>query len=1037
MTAMFALLKLNFQARNKRMAGTTPSGSSRREEAHTNKSKTAPNVEPDDLNRIRRQIFGAGGFLALMAFGMGINVTPFQPCGVAIVAWGVLLSVVAAAVASTAGNSLMKLKLAGSIALFNSLGLFSAVILLALDCPWMRRTNSHILIIAASAGAIVYSLKKLFDTWSSQNNIPSAPQVPSAGKSDAVPDEAGSPTGGGWRVLLSVGVQMAAALPLLAFMTYIVPKFVQMARDFGTHLPAATVFAVNATDLAGRYLWLWSALAILLSWAMHRRGGGKWLWRWTAGVAAVAIAWFVVLVAVVIIPMMVYGPQVIHLDSAHSNKAMLQPMTFGPVIEREVVEAIDFDSGKVANSLPESVTKSPDIAMNVLNAVSWMEREGMDAVSEPSGDLKGVGMKAKAVDKDAWDQLTPEQVIATLETNKRETWQELDPNRKTDAERKTPATWVFETREGGKGLLQVLEQTKAGVNVRYKLVQGGATMAAAKPKMRAPQAVTATGSLIDGATSAATAGTTTKWVCWAAVAEADITAVSVGQDVIMTLEAFPQRTFPGRVAYIGNMPVTTQNQVTYETLIDLANPDPKFKVGMSVNVLFSVAQHVGQTNAAAVAKPKITTDQIIVEDLALQMLVAIREKDDNKLKSFATDRIKGWSEALPAFAVEMREHYRQLTGNEAFDLRAVESLVEGNLAAVKCTGPKELNGIYLVLFFVKTDDGWRNQSLRNSPPSTPLAQHLANFKKEVQKEENAAVAAKPAPADGKLRFKPGPAGVATQITLPTKTIMLTRATNQLVGTTSDRRTVNVWSDSTLLPGEKLRQITRLPDGEAVVGDASLFLLYRAGEVGTSTSFSWWFKEADGFGAAEAEAATAQIREHWTKTPLTFGASVPREVFCVTNGRGATLAGSIEFVHTAPQPPDASGRIKATVQVKHFGENISFPGIGFMAKVPDGYELRATSNYGEGHIHSPAGPYGYDATWFPLNFEIRHSPSDRVSWNLQHAPSAKAPSGMNEPAEKFEIILGQPRLILSITNSPDDVFQGFLELVGPEVTTHQP
>jgi hypothetical protein len=139
-------------------------------------------------------------------------------------------------------------------------------------------------------------------------------------------------------------------------------------------------------------------------------------------------------------------------------------------------------------------------------------------------------------------------------------------------------------------------------------------------------------------------------------------------------------------------------------------------------------------------KPAAAADrrnQIAVEDLALQMLVAIREKDDNKLKSFATDRIKGWREALPAFAVEMREHYRQLTGNESFDLRAVKSLVAGNLAAVKCTGPKELNGIYLVLFFVKTDDGWRNHSLRNSPPSTSLAQHFANFKKEIQKEDAA------------------------------------------------------------------------------------------------------------------------------------------------------------------------------------------------------------------------------------------------------------------------------------------------------------
>jgi hypothetical protein len=62
-----------------------------------------------------------------------------------------------------------------------------------------------------------------------------------------------------------------------------------------------------------------------------------------------------------------------------------------------------------------------------------------------------------------------------------------------------------------------------------------------------------------------------------------------------------------------------------------------------------------------------------------------------------------------------------------------ESLVEGDFAAVKCTGPAELEGKYLVLFFAKTDQGWRNCSLRNSPPSTPLRTHLANGLAEMQK----------------------------------------------------------------------------------------------------------------------------------------------------------------------------------------------------------------------------------------------------------------------------------------------------------------
>jgi len=54
---------------------------------------------------------------------------------------------------------------------------------------------------------------------------------------------------------------------------------------------------------------------------------------------------------------------------------------------------------------------------------------------------------------------------------------------------------------------------------------------------------------------------------------------------------------------------------------------------------------------------------------------------------------------------------------------------------VKCTSPKELGGTYLVLFFVKTAEGWRNWSLRNSPPSTPLNEHLKQKPLTVQAAE--------------------------------------------------------------------------------------------------------------------------------------------------------------------------------------------------------------------------------------------------------------------------------------------------------------
>jgi capsular polysaccharide biosynthesis protein len=138
---------------------------------------------------------------------------------------------------------------------------------------------------------------------------------------------------------------------------------------------------------------------------------------------------------------------------------------------------------------------------------------------------------------------------------------------------------------------------------------------------------------------------------------------------------------------------------------------------------------------SAEAEQDNRNEKITVEDLALQMIVAIREKNDAKLKSLASDQVKGWPDALPVFAVELREHFRQFTGNENFDLKTGESLVEGDLAAVRCTGPVELEGKCLVLFFVKTKEGWRNYSLRNSTVGNSLEKHLADLKVAIRKQE--------------------------------------------------------------------------------------------------------------------------------------------------------------------------------------------------------------------------------------------------------------------------------------------------------------
>lgn len=68
------------------------------------------------------------------------------------------------------------------------------------------------------------------------------------------------------------------------------------------------------------------------------------------------------------------------------------------------------------------------------------------------------------------------------------------------------------------------------------------------------------------------------------VAEADVGAVTVDQTVDFTVDAFPFRTFHGKVVQVRNAPITIQNVVTYDTVIGVSNDDLKLKPGMTANV---------------------------------------------------------------------------------------------------------------------------------------------------------------------------------------------------------------------------------------------------------------------------------------------------------------------------------------------------------------------------------------------------------------------------------------------------------------------
>lgn len=68
------------------------------------------------------------------------------------------------------------------------------------------------------------------------------------------------------------------------------------------------------------------------------------------------------------------------------------------------------------------------------------------------------------------------------------------------------------------------------------------------------------------------------------VAESDIGVVKGGQDVEFTVDAYPDTTFKGKVWQIRQAPITVQNVVTYDVVIQVNNRDFKLMPGMTANV---------------------------------------------------------------------------------------------------------------------------------------------------------------------------------------------------------------------------------------------------------------------------------------------------------------------------------------------------------------------------------------------------------------------------------------------------------------------
>ena len=76
----------------------------------------------------------------------------------------------------------------------------------------------------------------------------------------------------------------------------------------------------------------------------------------------------------------------------------------------------------------------------------------------------------------------------------------------------------------------------------------------------------------------------TKMEVDSSIAEADVGRLAPGMTAAFTVDAFPARVFHGAIRQVRSSPQVVQNVVTYNAVIDVANPELALKPGMTANL---------------------------------------------------------------------------------------------------------------------------------------------------------------------------------------------------------------------------------------------------------------------------------------------------------------------------------------------------------------------------------------------------------------------------------------------------------------------
>src|SRR5205807_2463212 len=106
----------------------------------------------------------------------------------------------------------------------------------------------------------------------------------------------------------------------------------------------------------------------------------------------------------------------------------------------------------------------------------------------------------------------------------------------------------------------------------------------------------------------------TKMLVYAKTDESDVGNIKVGKEVTFKVDAFTTQTFRGKVSQVPSNATTVQNVVTYEPIIEFANPDLKLFPGMTAYVTIPVAtvqNALKLPNTALRYKPPLAPEEIL------------------------------------------------------------------------------------------------------------------------------------------------------------------------------------------------------------------------------------------------------------------------------------------------------------------------------------------------------------------------------------------------------------------------------------------